>query len=142
VWGLLALVQNWASLAVIAVVMLTWLFGCPRTKRATLWVATATYVPFSWLLLINHPWNDYRRTWFEMWGHGIGILPAKLLAEWKLYPDLDIWIVMVAGLITTLTFLGSVSFVRFWPRSQWWVLAAMLALSGLLSFGCYRGFLK
>lgn len=141
VWALLTMVQNWASSTVIAVVMLTWLFGCPRTKRATRWVAAAMYVPFAWLLLTANPWNDYHWTWFGMWGHGFGILPAKLLAEYNLYLDRGTWpVAVVASLITTLAFLASVSLIRFWPGTRWWVLTVMLALSGLMSFGCYGGF--
>ncbi len=34
-----------ASLVVVAVIMLTYLFGCPRTRRAVLWTAPALYLP-------------------------------------------------------------------------------------------------
>lgn len=138
----LTFVQNFHSMTVIAVVMLTWLFGCSRTKKASLWIAAAIYLPFLWLLIlvVFYPWNDYLWMWVGMWGHLIGLIPAKLMADANLLEDRETWIQAVAAMFTVLIFLPSVSVIRFLPKARWWIVAAVLALSSLLSLGCYRGF--
>lgn len=134
VWTSLTFVQNPGSLVVLAIVMLTWLFGCPRTKYATLLTAIAMLLPFIWLVMIDYPWNEYRRMWIGMWGHGFGIIPAKFLTKQ------DSWLVFVAAALTATFFLINVCLIRFWPRCTWWVFTATLAVTIVLSFGCYKGF--
>lgn len=141
VWTSLSFVLDRFSLAVITVVMLTWLFGCPRTKRASLIVAAATYMPFAWLLFVDYPWVDYRLFWIGMWGYLPGVIPAKILAAATLVETSDAWIASFAAVFTAVFFLAGVSVIRFWPKTRWWVFWGMLALSSLFSLGCYQGFL-
>lgn len=67
---------------------------------------------------------------------GIGLIPAKLMADANLLEDRETWIQAVAAMFTVLIFLPSVSVIRFWPKARWWIVAAVLALSSLLSLGC------
>ena len=141
VWSSLALVLDALSLTMIATVMLTWLFGCPRTKKATWLVAAAIYIPFGWLILIDYPWNEYRWMWISMWGYVFGIVPIKMMPAAHLIEDPGTWLAPLALLFTAVSFFSSVSAIRFWPKTRWWIFVAVLALSCVCSFGCYQGFL-
>ena len=35
--------------------------------RSCLVTLVCLYVPFSWLVLINYPWNDYEMFWLRLW---------------------------------------------------------------------------
>ena len=45
IWLALIPIQSWQSLLSIALVMLTWLFGCPKTRRATILVLWLMFIP-------------------------------------------------------------------------------------------------
>lgn len=135
IWAALWAFQNPPAQAANAVVLLTWLLGCPRTRRASLLIAAAMHLPFAWIALIDYPWNEYRWMWLGMWGHGFGILPAKTVAR---HSD---WLPPLAAAFTVGVFLGSVSILRFVPALRWWTAGTLFATASVFSFACYRGFL-
>lgn len=64
IWVAFAPWLSWYSLGVLAVFLLTFLFGCWRTRWATLAIAPSMVLPYGWIFFNQvHPWNDYRRQW-------------------------------------------------------------------------------
>ena len=64
IWLAVAPWLSWYSLAVLTVMELTFLFGCWRTRWATLAIVPATLIPYIWVFVNQlHGWDDYRRQW-------------------------------------------------------------------------------
>lgn len=66
-------------------------------------VLVCLYAPYSWLVLMNYPWNGYRWHWVKMWPVLPGILvhvnqTIHLLPDWIGYLIMGV----VTGLIVTL----------------------------------------
>lgn len=80
VWLALTPVTSLASRFVLAAIMLTWLFGCWRTRRAVYVMLPAIYVPHLWIFLIrDYPWNENRQLWAAMFWQLPGLVPSELL---------------------------------------------------------------
>lgn len=67
------------SLGVLAVMLLTFLFGCRRTRGATAALVPALIAPYAWIFWdASHPWDSYRRLWAGMLFELPGILSAVI----------------------------------------------------------------
>jgi hypothetical protein len=127
-------VQNIYSLSVLAVMALTWTFGCRRTKQAVILIAPCFLLPYVWLLLIDYPWNSNRWNWIRNWACLPGMLPGSSLLLNERAP------LLVAAILTSAGFLIVVSIIRFWSSSRWWVFATVLAFNVFSSLGLYHAF--
>ncbi len=122
-------------MGVVSVILLTWLFGCPRTRWATVAVTAAMMLPFVWLLPIGSPWDDPGLQWTRNWASYPGMFPAMCVFIRHGYQ------LPFAAAISAGGFLVAVSVIRFVRTAEWWVtglvaiLCSMLAL--LISFSTY-----
>jgi hypothetical protein len=80
------------------------------------------YLPFSWLLLIDYPWNSYRFLWLKLWcilpGFGIFL---------RLHP-MNQTIEFTAMAIMTLALMGLLTWVGSHNRT-WLVVAGVLGFA-------------
>lgn len=135
IWGALFRVQSGWSMGVVSVILLTWLFGCPRTRRATLLVAAAMYLPFVWLLPIAGPWDARGLQWTSDWASYPGMFPAMCVFIRRRYQ------LPFAAAVSAGGFLVAVSVIRFVRTAEWWmtglvaIICSMLAL--LISVSTY-----
>jgi hypothetical protein len=120
------------SLAVLAVMGFTWIFGCPKTKRAVALITPCFLLPYVWMLLIDYPWGDYRWHWTGLWACLPGLLFSRIFTNSE-----SIWY-GIAAAFTAIRFLGTVSLIRFWPLSRWWTFAVVLLLNLWNSFVLYQ----
>ena len=105
-------IQNPYSLTVLAVMGLTYIFGCPQTKRAVALIAPCFLLPYIWLMLIDYPWASHRWHWVSSWACLPGLLLSRVFTSSE-------WIYLrVSAAITAISFLGTVSLVRFWPFTR------------------------
>ena len=79
-WGTAFPFHNWGSRVVLAIVELTYLFGCPRTRQSTLWVSCCLYLPWLWVFLPSKFFTDFDTSgltvnFFDL----LGIFATKLL---------------------------------------------------------------
>ncbi len=134
IWLALQRVQNVGSMSVISIIMLTFMFGCPRTRKAVLTVVPALYLPFVWLLVYIVPFNAYHRACIQAWGHLPGLLPSGFF--WN-PPGTE----LVAATTTVVLFFAGVLALRFSNVSRWVVAiptAAMCSWSSLMCFAFFR----
>lgn len=113
IWLALFPVTSIGSKTILAVIGLTFLFGCWKTRRAVLFLVPAMYVPYLWLIADwqDTTWNSYRWQWIEM----LWQLPG-LLAEVMVHPLSNIWFEVVTTITTISIFLAIVLTAR---RSRW-----------------------
>jgi hypothetical protein len=135
IWGALFRVQNGWSMGVVSVILLTWLFGCPRTRRATVFVTAAMYLPFVWLLLIDYPWNEYRWQWIRMWGSLPGLLPMRVCSS------SDSVYLPGSMILTAAGFLTAVTTIRFVRSAWYWMTVLVTIICCYLAWGCLIAFL-
>lgn len=110
-----------------------WLRGA---TIAAAWVAAGLWLPFAWLVLVDHPWNGYRWFWIQSWP----ILPGFIAGLPFYENEPRMFAVMglaAAGLFAFLVWLGAPG---GWRR----VLAVGLALcasvpASLASWTAFRG---
>lgn len=77
VWLTLWSATSVGSKVVLAAIMLTFLFGCDRSRRSVAWVTPALFLPYCWLL-----WDWNRNVWHEErgeWLSRLWQLPGVLL---------------------------------------------------------------
>ncbi len=133
----LTFIQNLAAIVVWVVICLTWLFGCPRTKRATISVTTILYLPYLWFVFYHDRGDSNLSPLLPMLGHAWGVLPAKWLMS---LVDVNVkslnWI---AAVTTICFFLVAVTIVRFWPQWRWVVFSLVLVTAAIFSGLIYRG---
>lgn len=111
VWLTLWSATSVGSKVVLAVVMLTFLFGCERSRRSVAWVTPALFLPYCWLMWDwgRNAWHEERGEWFfRLWQ-----LPGVLL-DVGTHSMFDPWfsILTVIGTLAvffTLVTLGRVS---------------------------------
>lgn len=115
-------VQSLPSALAVAVVMLTWLFGCSRTRRATWLVLPMMFVPTipMWL-------KAYSFGFTELVNPQIGLallsFDESFLAQLPL-PGLALFVTI---------FLSSVTVIRFFPKALPFVIAVQVIIT------CLRG---
>jgi hypothetical protein len=81
IWVALAPWLTWPSVGVLAVFLLTFLFGCRRTRQATLVIGLSMVIPYCWILVNQvRPWDDYRRQWLAQLFELPGVI-APLIAR-------------------------------------------------------------
>jgi hypothetical protein len=87
-----------------------------RRRRWLISMAIMTivlYAPYSWLLLIEYPWNEYRWFWIRMWPGLPLLLPGSLLSRRLFDVDVDegiglvVLIAMGVSLMLGLSWLGT-----------------------------------
>lgn len=118
---------------VISIIMLTWLFGCNRTRTANYWVTFALYVPTLIALVfgILVPSSVPGVYWAAIPG---------VFAEQILIQSQRISLAMLgSAVITAIVFLLAVISIRYYPRARhvviiaavaWGVFSAVLFFSG------------
>ena len=88
-WFALWPITSVASRVVLAVIMLTYLFGCARTRRATLVMLPVLYLPHAWIVGIqDYPWSEHRWFWVKMYWQLPGLVPETLVRR---YPWRSEW---------------------------------------------------
>jgi hypothetical protein len=92
------------------------------------------YLPFSWILLIHHPWDGYRLFWLKLW-----IILPGFLGGIPFHPK-DV-IEFTAMGITTLLLIGLLTWIG--SRNRIWLVVAGvlgLALEVFTSLSAYAVF--
>jgi|GEM_PF-2938968 len=130
IWCALQQIQYLQSMIVISVIMLTYLFGCPRTRNAVLTVVPAMYLPFAWLLAYIVPFDEYQRSFFQAWGHLPGVLSGRFFPE---SPSMEI----VSAAVTVALFFTGVLALRFSDASGWAIAIPIAAICSWSSLMCY-----
>ncbi|MFO0920943.1 MAG: hypothetical protein U0905_00415 [Pirellulales bacterium] len=121
------------SLAVVAVIELTWLFGCARTKRGVYAVVPCLFIPFTWVLWETRYGDSYASQWARMFFQLpglIGEIPFHQLPQ----PAFEI----STAITTVILFLILVTLARFRPRWTLIVAILTLAIGSLLSILAYQ----
>lgn len=97
-------------------------------------ILLCVYLPYSWLLWIDYPWNDYRWTWLAMSPLMPGLVPAvwvnavtRLNSEYLTFP---LAVLLTVIWIVALTLLGM-------RRRRYLIVAALIAL--VISIPCALG---
>lgn len=128
-WPVTSIESRW----VLAAILLTWLFGCRRSRRAVLFMLPAMYAPHCWIFfLADYPWNEYRRLWASMFWQLPGLVPVE-------------WVRFMFGVTETYRFAAmAVVAILFWliavtlgrPGRYWlWITSAVVfAISVLFSW--------
>ena len=75
-------------------------------------VAACLYLPFSWLLVEENNWSDYRMSWIILWPILPGILPGAFLFHPHDVAEFTTMGVMTLLLLAGLTWLGSLGWKR------------------------------
>ncbi len=125
IWFALLRFQNWGSMSVISVIMLTYLFGCPRTRNAVLTVVPAMYLPFSWPFLELLSRDNY---WigFLTWGEAPGLVPGFYFIPYHFDTLMANWLAPIV--FTLFIFFGGVLSIRFSNKSRWWFAVPLFEL--------------
>lgn len=136
-WAALLTITTTASKIILAIYAMTYLFGCWKTRRATLWILPAMYIPYVWLFADWSKWpiSQYRWQWIEMLWH----LPG-LMVEAALHPLSEGWLQIVPSVATLAFFFTAVMLAR--PSLRLAIVTSIIvfALSLLNSSLCYRMF--
>lgn len=140
IWLLFAPWMSWYSLGVLAVFLLTFLFGCWRTRWATLAIAPAMMAPYAWIFWNQvHGWGEYRRVWlskfFEMPGTAAPVILRALGGGGAVQDGL------AAAIMTACLFLLLVTGARI--NRQWLLAMTFLGLNlnllnSLVIWGVYK----
>jgi len=109
----------------------------PRNRRwaVSYFVTLAClYLPFTWLILMNYPWDSYRWHWIHRWPLAPG-LPAGLFFHSNQFVESFVAGMMTLGLVILLTWLGARGRKSFIA-----VNGLALILAGMESFVAYQLF--
>lgn len=119
IWLASSRYQSWPSLLVLAVYLLTWLYGCNRTRLATIQVLFAIYLPVALGLLCKisqhadrPPWQQYLTLALLHHADATMSLASQLL---------------LSGLQASI-FLSAVSTIRFYPKARSAVLSLLFVV--------------
>jgi hypothetical protein len=140
-WVALAPWQTWHSLGVLAVFLLTFLFGCGRTRWATLAIAPSMVIPYAWIFFNQvHPWNDYRRQWLAQLFELPGVI-APIVARAQGGSGGALQDGLTAAVTAALLFLLLVTGARI--NRQWLLAMTFLSLNlnllnSLVAWGIYK----
>lgn len=83
-----------------------------RFGRSLAVVAVCLYLPFSWLLVTENNWSDYRLFWLKLWTILPGFLPGALLFHPNDVAEFVAMGITTLLLLVGLTWLGSVGRYR------------------------------
>src|SRR5690606_29121263 len=86
-----------------------------RWMVSVLVMALAIYAPFSWLILIDYPWNDYRWQWVIRWPALPMLMPAALLRRWFSFEIDNVWAIILMTFFSLLAIFGLA-----WLGAQRW----------------------
>ncbi len=78
-WSSLVAITSVSSKVVLAIMALTYLFGCWKTRRAVLYLFPAMYLPYFLWLLGDWPSDEYRQQWIAALWHLPGMLAGSLI---------------------------------------------------------------
>jgi hypothetical protein len=96
------------------------------------------YAPYSWLVLIGHPWDSYRWHWIKMWPVLPGLLVHAIPAVHR-QPD---WLSYLAmGGVTALIVASIALASRRSQRAALVTAAVVVLLSGANAWIAYQRFL-
>ena len=89
--------------------------------------AACLWLPFSWLIFINYPWNNYHLYWLKLWPILPGLIPVGLPAHMmNMHPAQSLGFIAM-GITTLLLLIGFT-----WLGSRGWIwliVAALIELS-------------
>ncbi len=123
------------SKVVSAIMALTYLFGCWRTRRAVLVLLPGIYVPYVWLLF-DWPWDSYRLQWIAL----LWQIPG-LVVEMVVHPLQD-WLFELVTVMATLVFFFAALLPARWShRSALFTGLIVFTLSLVASYLCHLAFL-
>lgn len=75
-------------------------------------VAACLYLPFSWLLVTENNWSDYRLFWLKLWTILPGLIPGAFLFHPNDVAEFTTMGVTTLLLLVGLTWLGSLGWKR------------------------------
>lgn len=75
-------------------------------------VAACLYLPFSWLLVTENNWSDYRLFWLKLWPILPGLIPGAFLFHPHDVAEFTTMGVTTLLLLVGLTWLGSLGWKR------------------------------
>lgn len=140
-WVAFAPWLTWPSLGVLGVYLLTFLFGCWRTRWATMAIAPPMVLPYAWIFFNQvQPWNEYRRQWLAQLFELPGVItPIVARAQGGAGGVLQDGI--VSAVTASLIFLLLVTGARI--NRQWLLAMTFLALNlnllnSLVAWGIYK----
>lgn len=131
-WASLFAVTTLGSKVVLAVVALTYLFGCWKTRRGVLYLMPATYVPYIWLLGF-WPVNHLHTSWFAtLWQlPGLPVTQSIITTPGTTFE-------IISSLATLALFFACLAPARKGPRAALITSGVIAVLSLLNSLLCYR----
>lgn len=109
-WALFMMIQSWPSMIVVSIAILTWLFGCYRTRAATRVVLEVIYAPAMFLMLWLH-FIEGRSNVLQ----SLAVLPLQSEMAAVLPSNAADWI---AAAVISCIFLAAVTLIRFYPKTQ------------------------
>lgn len=93
-------------------------------------VATCLYLPFSWLLVTENNWSDYRLFWLKLWTILPGFLPGALLFHPSDVAEFVTMGITTFLLLVGLTWLGSLGRYRLLAAG---VIALLISIPSSMS---------
>ncbi|WP_435010214.1 hypothetical protein P12x_001456 [Tundrisphaera lichenicola] len=138
--AVLALLMIDARFAILSLIMagaLTTLLPQNASRWPIPYLASLSciYLPFSWIVLMDYPWNSYRWHWIKLWPIAPG-LPAGLPFHASEFAENFVSGVVTLALVALTTKLGA-------RGRKSLIVTNMIALilSGMVSFVAYQLFL-
>lgn len=110
-------------------------------RRPPAWLVVAcVYAPYSWLLVVDLPWNSYQIYWMKLWPVLPGLLVSVLIPGLHQQPEEFEFSVM--GAVSALVFAGACAAARRGGRVAALVLGVVAALSVGNAWVAYQLFLS
>jgi hypothetical protein len=78
-----------------------------RFRESFFLIAACLYAPFSWLLLIDYGWGDYRWQWLRLWPILPGFLPGAFFLHGNDTLEFTAWAATTFVLLFGLSWLGT-----------------------------------
>lgn len=124
-WCLLVFLQSWPSMIVVSVMLLTWLFGCHRTRQAVYWVVPAMYTPWWIVISLGGSWADGNVSAFPT---NLASIPGGAVLRWPIGAQDSTATEIGAAVIASTLFLLAVTLIRFYPQTRLTVLLTALTI--------------
>ncbi len=131
-WASLFAVTTLGSKVVLAVVALTYLFGCWKTRRGVLYLMPAIYIPYVWLVGL-WPVGHLQSSWFAtLWQlPGLPLTQAIVTTPGTSFE-------LISSFATLLLFFACLAPARQSPPAALMTSGVITVLSLLNSLLCYR----